>query len=481
MGCPTLEGMRNPRKALWASALTLAAACGSDAPSDPSPSTELTIRRIIDTGGPESSVRLVRDPVSNALFVLKREGDIFRLTVPAQGAPTLERIYRPAETGVTDVQGMAFGPDGTLYLVANQIDGLDNFAIIQRGSPASGDQRSWSTLARTVRHPRSNTAFDHQWNGIVVSPDGRFVYVNSGSRTDHGEVQTSGGRYPGLRETALNAKIFRLPATGNGIELPDDEAFLVSAGYVFARGVRNSFDPAFNAAGELFSGDNSGDRDDNDELNWLREGGHYGFPWRMGTNDTPQQFRGYDPEADRLVNHSFYAYQNGFFHDDPTYPPRPAVALIDPIPNLGADANSFRDPATGAVRKATEVGGPLGTFTTHRSPLGLSFDTSNALAGRYRGGAFILGWTRGDPTGDTVPGPFRDASQDLLYLDLQRTAEGHQVRAQSLVCGFLNPIDTEILNGRLYVLEFGGAGTVWEITTPPAEPVGGRSCTTVPR
>jgi glucose/arabinose dehydrogenase len=470
--------MRNLRDAVWASALLLAGACGG---SEVPLSTDFAVRRIIDTGGPETSVRLVRDPVSNALFVLKRNGDVFRLTVPAPGASTLERLYGSSETGVSDAQGMAVGPDGTLYLVGNQIDGLDNFAIIRRGARASGDQRTWSTLAQTVRYPRSNTAFDHQWNGIVVSPDGRFIYVNSGSRTDHGEVQTSGGRFPGLREVALTARIFRLPASGNGIVLPNDEAFLESAGYVFARGVRNSFDPAFNGSGDLFSGDNSGDRDDNDELNWLREGGHYGFPWRMGTNDTPQQLRGYDPEADRLVDHRFYAYQNGFFRDDPTYPPRPSVAFIEPIPNLGPDANSFRDPATGAVRKATEAGRPLGTFTTHRSPLGLSFDTSSSLAGRYRGGAFILGWTRGDPAGDSVPGPFRDASQDLLYLDLQRTAEGYQVRAQSVVCGFLNPIDTEILSGRLYVLEFGGAGTVWEIITPPAEPAGGRACATVPR
>lgn len=105
--------------------------------------------------------------------------------------------------------------------------------------------------------------------------------------------------------------------------------------------------------------------------------------------------------------------------------------------------------------KASDVGRPLGAFTTHRSPLGLSFDTSNTLAGRYRGGAFIL--------------------------DLQRTGTGYDVRAQSLVCGFLNPIDTEIWNGRLYVLEFGGGGTVWEITTPPAEPAGRRPCTNVPR
>src|SRR5437867_7882481 len=198
--------MRSARNAAYASVLLFAGACGSGDVTNPTASTELTIRRIVDTGGPEASLRLVRDPVSNALFVLKRDGDVSRLTVPAQGAPSFERLYQSVETGVSDAQGMAFAADGTLYLVGNEIDGLDGVAIIRRGARASGDQRVWSTLAQTVPYPRSNTAFDHEWNGIVVSPDGRSVYVNSGSRTDHGEVQTSGGRYPGLREVALTAK-----------------------------------------------------------------------------------------------------------------------------------------------------------------------------------------------------------------------------------------------------------------------------------
>jgi hypothetical protein len=201
----------------------------------------------------------------------------------------------------------------------------------------------------------------------------------------------------------------------------------------------------------------------------------------MGTNDTPQQFRGYDPQRDRLLNPLFNAVQSAFFYDDPTYPARPAAPLVDPIPNMGPDANSVRDPVTGVVAKASALGRSLGTFTTHRSPLGLSFDVGNTLAGRYRGGAFILGWTRGDPAGDSVAGPIRDAGEDLLYLDLTKSSDAYSLHAHSIVCGFLNPIDTEIASGKLYVLEFGGTGTIWEITTPAAEPSSARPCTAVPR
>jgi glucose/arabinose dehydrogenase len=376
---------------------------------------------------------------------------------------------------------MAFGPEGNLYLVGNSVFGLDTVGFVRRGSRASagGEARTWTTLAQTEPYPRSNTAFDHQWNGIAPSPDGRFVYVNSGSRTDHGEVQNSGGRYSGLREVPLTAVLLRLLAGANDLLLENDEAAL--APYVFARGVRNSFDPTFDAAGELFAGDNAGDRDDSDELNWLREGRHYGFPWRMGGNDTPQQFPGYDPAADRLVNHRSYAYENGFFYDDPFYPPRPAVEFIEPAENEGPDADSYRDPSTGALLKASQTGRTLQTFTSHRSPLGLVFDTRNALPGRYRGAAFILGWTEGSAAGEGPSGPFRDASQDLLFLELRRSGEGYRLRATSLVCGFRNPIDAELRGGRLYVLEHGGNGSVFEITLPSAEPAAGRTCVSVPR
>jgi len=62
-----------------------------------------------------------------------------------------------------------------------------------------------------------------------------------------------------------------------------------------------------------------------------------------------------------------------------------------------------------------------------------------------------------------------------------RTREPRLARLDAVVERSQSGIGEEILNGRLYVLEFGGSGTVWEITTPAAEPTGRRTCANVPR
>lgn len=67
---------------------------------------------------------------------------------------------------------------------------------------------------------------------IAVSPDGKSVYVNSGSRSDHGEVQDNRGEFPGVRETPLTSAIFRLPAAAEDIVLEDDEQELGDRGYL---------------------------------------------------------------------------------------------------------------------------------------------------------------------------------------------------------------------------------------------------------
>lgn len=61
---------------------------------------------------------------------------------------------------------------------------------------------------------------------------------------------------------------------------------------VFATGLRNPYGVAINSAGELFSTDNGPGSDfswicdfSSDELNWIEEGNHYGYPDCFGVGD----------------------------------------------------------------------------------------------------------------------------------------------------------------------------------------------------
>jgi hypothetical protein len=184
-----------------------------------------------------------------------------------------------------------------------------------------------------------------------------------------------------------------------------------------------------------------------------------------GGADNPQQFPDYDPDSDRLLNPLFNAVKKGYYRNDPTFPLRPAVSLIEPVPNFGPDADSFRA-QDGTIKDASALGSSIGTFTAHRSPLGLVFDRMQALAPEFRGDGFMLSWTKGDPTGDKLAGPFKDPSQDLLHLKLTRTATGYSLDATRIVRNFNNPIDAEIIDNKIYVLDYGGTQSIWEVTLP---------------
>jgi len=370
------------------------------------------------------------------------------------------------------VEGMAIGPDGAIYLVGNTTtnNGQSTFATIMKGVPGAGGSRQWSLLAQTEPYPLGNTGYDHLFNGVIVSLDGQQLYVNSGARTDHGEVQSDGGLYPNTRDVPLTAKILRLPASGSGLLLPNDLGALRTAGYIFAEGVRNAFDFGFAPGGELFVTENGPDRDMPDSLLWLQEGLHYGFPWRMGGADNPQQFPDYNPANDPLLDPRFYAVEQGFYHNDPTFPP-PPTNFTPPVFNLGPDADEFRNPTNGAYEDASTLGTTITTFTAHRSPLGLVFDRGGAMASPFHNHGFVLGHTPGDATGTNAVGPFFDPSQDLLDLELTPLGTTNfQARVTRVAGGFDMPVDAEVISNKLYVIEYGGNQDVWEITFPATAP-----------
>jgi hypothetical protein len=190
----------------------------------------------------------------------------------------------------------------------------------------------------------------------------------------------------------------------------------------------------------------------------------------MGAADNPQQFPNYNPSNDLMLDKRFIAVQSGYYHNDPTFPPAPAN-MFDPVVNLGPDADSYRDPTDGSLHIATQTGSTVSTFTAHRSPLGLVFDVTGAMALPFQGHGFMLSWTPGDPTGNSIAGPFLDPSQDMVDLNLTRLGNtNYQARITRIVGGFTNPIDAAIISNKVYVIEYGDNQGVWEITFPPAIP-----------
>ncbi|MBS1914177.1 MAG: PQQ-dependent sugar dehydrogenase [Bacteroidetes bacterium] len=443
-----------------ATALLLLAATAARAQSPEPLVSGITIRSIttFDAG----SIRVVHDPVSGGLLVALMDGRLYSIPPPFQDT-TKTLVATAADHGLTGVQGMAVAADGTLYLSANHQEGNYNVAIIARGNRVGDSGFRWDTLARTEPYPFGNQGFDHTCNGLAVSPDGRFVFMNSGSRTDHGEVQDNGGIFPGMRDVPITSAILRIPADSRNLLIPDNDSALRATGLLFAKGTRNSFDLEFAPNGDLIGTENSGDHDDNEELNWIREGGHYGFPWRLGTTDTPQQYPGYNPENDHRINKSSLGYTKGTFHNDSTYPPRPAgVTFTDPIPNAGPDAVTLRDPDDGSLHTATPAE-PLGTFTAHRSPLGLVFDSAGALPADFNGDAYMLSWTDGTPAANDLLTPFSDPGQDMLQLRMRKNGQSYALASRRIVRGFVQPIDAAIVGDRIYVLEWGGAHNLWEV------------------
>ncbi len=100
----------------------------------------------------------------------------------------------------------------------------------------------------------------HDMHGLVIGPDGR-LYFSIGDRGYH--VTTTDGR---LLANPESGAVFRCELDGSGLE-------------VFASGLRNPQELAFNDLGDFFSVDNNSDSGDKARIVHLLEGGDSG--WRM--------------------------------------------------------------------------------------------------------------------------------------------------------------------------------------------------------
>lgn len=417
------------------------------------------------------SIRILYDQETHAIWYATFEGSVYRIGID-QYPVSPELVISVEDHGINRMQGMALA-DSTLLLTGNirVNDDKGTTGWMMRVKLKPDGTKEVSKVFSTVEYGTTNTPFDHGWSATRISPDGQHIYVVSGSRTDHGEVQDNLGAYPYSRNEPLTAAIFRVPIDAKDLVFPNDTRALKEGGYLFAEGIRNAFDINFDRDGNLFAVVNSGDYDQPEDMFWVREGHHYGFPWVMGGLETPQQFPDWqpDPDNDPFLNTAAAAWPDDFYND-PDFPKRPEGVVFTPgMDNFGPDAATYRDRKTGEIRNVSENGIPLSTFTAHSSPLGLNFDHRDKLGGSYTGGAFILRYTKG--TKSALMQPFTDNGEDLLHLQLTYNADkdNFDVHTYRIAEGFTQPVDAVLAGKDLYVIEYGGrqkGGNIWKVTFP---------------
>jgi glucose/arabinose dehydrogenase len=410
------------------------------------------LRKVVDV--PQYSVRLARDPVGGAVYLLNPGTGLERVGL-ADGTLTPVASIADVIDGVPS--GLAFGPDGSAYVVGNKANGTrTTHAVIRRGKSNGSGGFVWTTLATTDDYPLGNDNYDHVYNGIVVSPDGTSVFVNAGSRTDHGEVEANAGQFPGVRELPLTSAIFKLPADATNLVLHDSDAALKP--YLYADGTRNAYSLAFAPNGELFATDNGPDADFPDELNLIKQGNHYGFPWRFGNQANPQSLPGYDPAKDPRIEQDSGAAKGKTYYNDPSFPKPPTTTFTAALPNTGPNAADYVDD-TGTPRDAGADGTLLSTLTPHISPLGLVFTATGfgANSDPSQLHAYLLSW-------GAAIGNLPDQGKDLDALTFSKTASSYTVSTEQIAEGFKNPIDEVLIGNKLYVLEYGEGAAIWELT-----------------
>ena len=168
--------------------------------------------------------------------------------------------------GISQPLGLEFRSNGDLYVTSSKVNGVGR---ILRLRDNNGDDIADEITTVVDDLPSDG---DHQTDKLKFGPDG-LLYIGQGSSTDAGTPQPG---HPG--ERPLNGTILRLNVDTQVLS-------------VFAKGIRQpiglAFDPVSGAlfatdvgSGELCQIGCTGDPDPAppEEINWIVQGGNYGFP-----------------------------------------------------------------------------------------------------------------------------------------------------------------------------------------------------------
>ncbi len=432
---------------------------------------DISVEKVMNIG--KLGVRLMQNEKTREFWYSTFDGNVFRISDFDTPEAKEHQVFSAEDHGITRLQGAAF-LGNNLYLCGNISvnEGKGTKGRMVKYE-LSGSKPVMKEVFNTVEYGTNATTFDHGWNALVVSPDKKFIYVNSGARTDHGEVQDNKGAYPNARDNALTANVFRIPVNAENLLLGTDAAKLKADGHLYAEGIRNAYDMTFDGKGNLFGVVNSGDYDQSEEMFWIRQGRHYGFPWQMAGIENPQQFSPWepDPAKDPFIGPGSHAWIVKYFRNDPDFPKIPeGVKFSAGVQNLGPDANEYRDIASGKIVDGDITGRAVSTFNAHSVPLGLVFDVKNVLSPEFKGDGFVFRYGGGsDRPGTNL---LRKSGKDLMHLDMSYNpaADNYYMKTTTIVNNFNAPVDALLIGNKIYVMEHGTAnsegGRIWKITLP---------------
>ncbi len=347
---------------------------------------------------PQPPTRVASDGTGSFLYVLGGNGNVWKLN-PSDGS--LKQLLEGSKyiAGEVTCFGMTLDKQGRLYVIANVRDAsmtpILNRVTIYRSSgkhelnPA--DLRPWIK----TDYPYGVNNYNHGVGHIAQGPDG-FLYVSSGSRTDANEASADPA-FSSEGETPLTACIWRIdPASAQ----PKIE--------VYAWGLRNPYGFCWDERGRMIATENGPNLDPPEELNEIRQGRHYGFPYEFADwSHNPYRHIGAAPAG---------------------------LKMSRPILNLGPDGGS-------------KEGRPIATLDAHSSPSGITYLGESFPAAQRR--SFLV------PRFGNMLEKRQDVGFDVLQVRLR---EKHGKLCEAEVKTFLKPIarpvDIHLSGGKIYLVEF---------------------------
>ena len=138
---------------------------------------DITIKYVMKTA--PSSIRILQNPVTKEIWYTTMDGGVYRIKNIENKEPTSQEILSSKDHGITQLQGAVF-LGNSIFLCGNVPDTNHKTTKGRMVRAYFKDTTVSQIIAvfNTVDYPANKTIYDHGWNALELSADGKYVYTN---------------------------------------------------------------------------------------------------------------------------------------------------------------------------------------------------------------------------------------------------------------------------------------------------------------